>query len=300
MPMKISTTTGRLAKAHGEAEAIRMIANAGFDCYDYSNFSIVGWEENPVFGADWEAYADSLNAAAKEAGISCNQSHAPFPSRKMDGKPEDEAYNEIIFDKLERSIRFAGRLGAKSIVVHPIKAFPHFGKEAYWKDLNMDFYRSLAPIAKEAGIRIALENMFVTDPNRKIYTESTCGDPREFADWLDTLADDCFTGCLDLGHCQLGGYDTAYAIRTLGADRLGALHVHDNDYKVDQHMPPFCFNTEAYWVTVTEALAEIGYRGDMTLESDRMLVRLPVKLYPTGLRFMHDVARYLADQAEAK
>ena len=45
--MKISTTTGRLAKVHGEAVAIRMIAEAGFDCYDYSNFSIIGWEENP-------------------------------------------------------------------------------------------------------------------------------------------------------------------------------------------------------------------------------------------------------------
>ena len=298
--MKISTTTGRPAKAYGEAGAIRAIAAAGFDCYDYSNFSIVGWEENPVFGADWEAYADSLNAAAREAGITCNQSHAPFPSRKLDGKEEDAAYNEIIFEKLERSIRFAGRLGARTIVVHPIKAFPHFGKEAYWKDLNMDFYRSLAPVAKEAGIKIALENMFVMDPNRKIYTESTCGDPREFADWLDTLADDCFTGCLDLGHCQLCGYDIGYAIRTLGADRLGCLHVHDNDFKQDMHMPPFSLNTADTWHATAQALADIGYRGDMTLESDRLLLKLPSELYPSGLRYMHDVARYLADKAEAK
>ena len=295
--MKISTTTGRLAKTHGEAAAIRMIAEAGFDCYDYSIFSIVGWEENPVFGAEWEAYADSLIAAANEAGITCNQSHAPFPSRKTDGKPESEPYNEIIFDKLERAIRFAGRLGAKSIVVHPIKDFPHFGKEAYWKDLNMDFYRALAPIARDAGIRIALENMFVTDPNRKIYTESACGDPREFADWLDTLADDCFTACLDLGHCGLCGYDIGYAIRTLGADRLGALHVHDNDFKADLHMPPFCLNTVDTWQATADALAEIGYRGEMTLESDRMLLKLPTELYPTGLRYMHDVARWMADKS---
>lgn len=298
--MKISTTTSRIAKSYGEAEAIRMIAAAGFDCYDYSIFSIADWETNPVFGADWEAYADSLIAVAREAGITCNQSHAPFPSRKVDGKEEDAAYNEIIFDKLERSIRFAARLGAKATVVHPIKTFPHFGKEAYWKDLNMDFYRSLAPIAREAGIKIALENMFVTDPNRKIYTESACGDPREFADWLDTLADDCFTACLDLGHCRLCGYDIGDAIRTLGAERIGCLHVHDNDFKQDMHMPPFCLNDFTSWTSFTDALGEIGYRGDMTLESDRMLLKLPSELYPLGLHYMQGVARYLADKTEVK
>jgi len=294
--MKISTTTGRLAKVYGEAEAVRRIAKAGFDCYDFSNFKIDNWQENPVFGSEWEAFADSLIAAADESGITCNQAHAPFPARKLDGKPTDDEYNEIIFEKIERSVRFAGRLGAKSIVVHSIKAFPHFGKEKYWKDMNMEFFRALAPAAKEAGTKIALENLFVADPNRKIYTESTCGDPRELVDYLDTLGDDCFTACLDLGHSQLCGYDTAEFIRILGADRLGALHVHDNDYKSDLHMPPFCGAQN--WDAVGNALAGIGYRGEITLESDGLLKKLPEELFDVGLAYMAGTARWLANRAD--
>jgi sugar phosphate isomerase/epimerase len=160
----------------------------------------------------------------------------------------------------------------------------------------MDFYRALAPTAKEAGIKIALENMFVNDPNRKFYTESVCGDPREFADYLDTLADDCFTACLDLGHCALCGYSAADAIRILGADRLGALHVHDNDCKTDNHLPPFTGLQD--WAAVTDALREIGYRGEITLESDRIFKNTPAEMYPSTLRYLHDVARCLADMCE--
>lgn len=295
--MRISTTTGRVAAAFGIEEGLKHIAKAGFDCYDYSNFKIDNWQENPIFGEDWEAYADSVKAAAAAVGLSCNQSHAPFPSCKP-ATEENAEYNEIIFEKLERSIRFAARLGAKSVVIHPKKDFPHFGREKYWKDVNMEFYRALAPTAKEAGIKIALENMFVTDPNRKIYTESTCGDPREFVDYLDTLADDCFTACLDLGHSQLCGYNTAEFIRILGAERLGALHVQDTDYKSDLHMPPFCALQD--WAAVGDALAEIGYRGDITLESDRLIAKMPEELYDVGLAYMSGVARWLANRAEGK
>ena len=49
--MKISTTTYPYCNAHGTAEAIRLIANAGFDCYDYSVFDIS--ENNPLYCDGW-------------------------------------------------------------------------------------------------------------------------------------------------------------------------------------------------------------------------------------------------------
>ena len=293
--MKIATTTEHAAKRFGAEEAIRMIADAGFDCVDFANFSIKDWEKNPVFAPGWEAYADRLRAVAEEAGVRIHQSHAPFPSNKPE-TPGNAEYNEIIFDKIEHSIRFAARLGAQTVIVHPKKEFPHYGREQYWKDQNMEFYRALAPAAKETGIKIALENMFIADPNRKMLTEAPCGDPRELADYLDTLADDCFTACLDLGHCAICGYSVAQAIRILGADRLGALHVHDNDCREDNHLPPFAGKQD--WPAVTEALREIGYRGVFTLESDKIFQNTPDVLYPATLRYLHDVARYLADASE--
>ena len=283
--MKIATTTEQPAKRFGMEKAIRMIADSGFDCMDFSNFSIKNWEQNPIFAPGWEAYADHLRTVAEEAGVTFNQSHAPFPTNRPE-KPENREYNEIIVEKLQHSIRFAARLGAKTVVVHPLRDYPHYGREQYWKDRNMEFYHALAPAAKESGIKVALENLFVTDPLRNIYTEASCGDPRELADYLDTLADDCFTACLDLGHCAICGYSAAEAIRILGAERLGE----------DHHLPPFTGKQD--WVGVASALREIGYRGEITLESDRIFLNTPDALFPATFRYLHDTARHLADMCE--
>ena len=297
--MFTSTTTGRLAIwQDGVAPAIKTIAEAGFDCFDYSVFAMK--PENPLFQDGWEDYVKTLKATAEECGIVCNQCHAPFPSYKP-AEEADSPYNSEITDALIRTVRAAAMLGAKQIIVHPISAFPFLTREQYWKDLNMDFYRSLAPYAKEAGIRIALENMFHKDPNRNVILPSSCGDPRVFADWYDTLAADfdCFTCCLDIGHCALVSIDPAFAIRTLGHDRLGALHTHDNGFLVDDHMPPFTGKLD--WNSITDALAEIDYKGDLTLESDRLLGKFATPdLYVPGIRLMSAIARHLADEVDAK
>ena len=164
--------------------------------------------------------------------------------------------------------------------------------------MNMAFYHSLAPYAKAAGVRIALENMWQRAADKKTLVPSACSRTREFVDWLDSLADDTFTACLDLGHCGLYGFDAAEMIKGLGKDRLGALHVHDNDYQSDLHTIPFL--GKMHWDTITDALAGIGYSGDLTLEADNFYTPFGEELAPAAAKMLAAVGRRLIAMIEEK
>ena len=292
--MIVSTQTMPIAGKIGEAQTIRLLAQAGFDAYDLTLNVIEG---NPMFEDNYKEYLASLKAEADAAGITCIQSHAPFSSRRED-VPKNAHYNEHIFDWLVRALEAAAYLGAKNIVVHPINYMTYRGNESYLKDMNMDFYRSLAPHAKRVGIRIAIENTGQMDKRRGIFVDSVCGDVREQIDYLETLGDDCFAACLDLGHCGLLGHEVTDSIRALGADRLTALHVHDNNFREDNHTAPFCGKME--WMPILETLSEIGYRGDFTFECYNFFKQCPREFLPDAAAYLYKLGRRMADQIEQK
>ena len=62
--MILSTQTDFLGRSYGEAEAIRMLAKAGFDAYDFSFFPMFENPEYPINGPDFREYAQSLRAVA--------------------------------------------------------------------------------------------------------------------------------------------------------------------------------------------------------------------------------------------
>ena len=201
----------------------------------------------------------------------------------------------MIFERIVRSIEISGVVGAKCIVVHPMHHLPYADNADLLKEMNMEFYRSLAPYAKSFGVKIALENMWQRDSETKQIVVSACSRTKEFADWIDTLNDGCFTACLDLGHCGLYGYDAAEMIKGLG-ERLGALHVHDNDYQSDSHTAPYL--GKMHWDTICDALAKIGYKGDFTLEADNFFNPFGEELAPSAARFLHDIGRNLINRIE--
>ena len=52
------------------------------------------------------------------------------------------------------------------------------------------------------------------------------------------------------------------------------------------------------WDEICKALAEIGYKGHFTFESDNFLKRYDDEFIPTALRFMYDTAKYLVAKIE--
>ena len=290
--MLLSTQTDNLFRRFTPDEAIRILADAGFDAIDYSMFAMTD-DNCPLNTCDPEKYGTELRKKAEAAGLIFNQAHAPFPCWSAG----NDAYNEKMPARIVQSIRIAGTLGAKAIVVHPI-AYTERGEAQ--KEFNFKFYRTLESTAREYGIKIAVENMWGYDRRRDYIVENVCSTSDELSAYFDELAaPDVYTVCLDLGHCGLVGEEADHAIRVLGKDRLGALHVHDNDYRHDSHTLPYDCGMKMNWDNITKALGEIDYQGDFTFEADNFLARFDAETVADASAFMATIGRKLMKKIEA-
>ncbi len=86
-------------------------------------------------------------------------------------------------------------------------------------------------------------------------------------------------------------------IHALGHDRLTALHVHDNDKRDDRHTAPYLGGMD--WGAITQALADIRYQGDLTLEADAFLSGFPDALIAQAASFLQAIGRHLIAQIKA-
>lgn len=263
--MKISTTTSQLFRTFGYKEGIKVAAEVGFDALDLNLI-------HPIYSEDFsdenlESTCTMLREEAEKNGIFFNQAHAPFPSRLViEDKQRMTEYNEKVAPKIISAIRAAGIVGAAQIIVHPIDCTAI--EEIDQKKYNIDFYNGLVPYCKEYNIKVALENMWTTKKENgvdtKVIIPNVCSFANDLADYYDALDPRYFTVCLDLGHCALVGEKAEDAIVQLGHERLHALHVHDNDWKWDQHTIPYLGKND--WDAVVRALKEIDYDGVLTYE----------------------------------
>ena len=285
--MLFSTETASTIKKLGIEKGIETLMDAGFTALDMSFFlSLPDFYNAP----DAKELAKKLRAMADARGVVFNQAHAPF-------NPKDTAH-ENCSPRFPRVFEFASILGVKNIVVHPIETvnYQKDVQEAF--DINMEYYRSLAPLARDNGLRIAIENMWSVHPRqRHLIADCTCADPKEMCLYYDTLNDpDVFTLCLDLGHVAICQREPEDAIRAIGGKRLGALHVHDVDYLKDLHTLPGLAKLD--FDAIVRALADIDYRGEFTLEADAFLGGFPAELVPIGTRMMAETARHWANKFE--
>ena len=244
--MVLSISSGVLTKRFGDFKAIQIFAKAGFDAIDYSF--------DPVIGSEWgtdkqDEYIQELLRIAKENGVYYNQAH----SECVYDWDNPNIIEEKVKPTIVRNIRCAAKMGIPHIIVHGLShpAVNHSTEER--RRVNLDYYNYLKPFAKDCGVKIALENL-----------KRVCTTPEEYEFFMDTLNDDIFTACVDIGHSFYVGEDSAEIIRRLGHERVTALHVHDNQGAADDHQMPGFGKLE--WGHVLEALADIDYSGDFNLE----------------------------------
>lgn len=282
--MLYSTNTNDLLLRFGVRDALNMIMDAGFPAIDLTFYK----PSELVLSDNYADTAKMIRALADSRGVIINQIHAPYSGF--------ERYTEEIIPTLPRCLEFAGLVGAECAVVHPIQNSDYYTDREMLRHLNMKFYSSLAPVARSAGVKIGIENMWKRRPVSNFIDDSVCADPHELASYYDELSDPAaFTVCLDIGHVALCGRDPEYAIKVLGS-RIGALHVHDVDYVNDLHTLPGQGKIE--WDKVLRALAEIDYKGCFTLEAYTFWQNYPDDLLPAALGFMNTVARRYADKIE--
>lgn len=292
--MKISTQTSHVVGRLGWEEGIKLLCDAGYDALDLSLFEM-SRDDSPFNGDNWREHTKWVRALANDRGVEFNQAHAPFVFKWGD----QAVWDNIAQPRVLRSVEIAALAGAHTIVVHPIHHLPYPGHEEEMHQMNVKYYQDFIPLCQQYGIQVAVENMWQNDPIRRYIIDDVGSRGATLArlvDDLNAIAPGCFTACLDVGHSVLVGEETQDAIRVLGSDRLGALHVHDNNYIADQHTLPGLGRMN--WPEITAALKEIGYRGEFTYEADAFLKSFTTDVLPMAVKFMVDIARHWAAKCE--
>lgn len=282
-----STTAYNATRVFGIEEGVAKLIDAGFPALDFGFFGDYSYIDDENYKERFSA----LRKYANDRGVIFNQAHAPFGGGF-------EKYTKEKVPKLPRVFEICGILGVEGVVVHPVQNGRYYGRAEELFEVNMSFYRSLAPFAKDCGVKILIENMWQRHPKAGYIIDDVCAPPAELVRYYDTLNDpEAFGICLDLGHVALCGREPEDAIRTIGHDRLTALHVHDVDYKDDLHTLPGFGSLN--WDKICRALAEIDYKGVFTLESDGAFGKETDRDFlPTAFRFMSDTARFCAEKIE--
>ncbi len=273
---RISTEIQAIANIVGDEKAVELVAKAGFDAWDFSMFGMgdPDWDtgkikptDHPLKGSDYLKFARKLRRIGEECGITCNQAHAPFPSSWPD-----------VRCNLERALECAAEAGAEVCVVHPVE----FGTP----EENREFYLSLLPYAKEFGVKIATENMWNWDHEKDHACPCACTTAENFRTTLELVNDPYFVACVDVGHAEMRGCQTTAPdlIRALGHDYVKALHICDNDKWRDRHKLPFTMDID--FEAIIDALIDIDYTGDLTLEAPYHLVGYTAENVEQGVREM--------------
>ena len=146
----ISTNISPFEKVGTRKEVIKMLKEAGFTAYDFSMFcNQWGVVYNDFLSSDdYLEKAKDLRAYADSIGMVCNQSHAPFSTAIIG----DDDYNKKMFDLICRAIEVSGILGVKVCVVHPCND--------YTAEENAKLYSRFEEVARKAGVKIGVENMY--------------------------------------------------------------------------------------------------------------------------------------------
>ena len=284
--MLISTQTGHSVGRFGFEKGVQTLKDAGYDCLDLSLFEMIR-DDSAYVAGDWRALVKERKAYCDANGIIFNQSHAPFSFAWAD----ENIRENIAKPRVEQSIEVSAMMGVKIEVVHPLHWMPYLGHEKEAFDLNVAYYKSLIPLARHYGVKIALENMWQKEVKRKCICTDVAGFAKDHADLIDAIDSEWVVACLDVGHCSLVGEEAEDTIRILGHDRLKSVHLHDNDYQGDRHTIPGL--GQMNWENIMKALDDIKYDGEFTYEADAFLKGFEDGFYSKAVEFMVAKAKHL-------
>ncbi len=167
---------------------------------------------------DFKETADRL----ADAGLSVTF-HAPF----LDLRPGaiDPRIREVTVDRLRRVFELLPLFRPRSIVCHPSFDEKYYvSGEKQWLANSLETWNCLIEYIKGTETIIAMENVYEQGP-------------RQLRPLLDALDSSRVRFCFDTGHANaFGSAPHGEWLEMLG-DRLGEIHIHDNDGTADQHLP---------------------------------------------------------------
>ncbi len=291
-------------------EGFQMLKQAGFSCCDFglnsylSNDSLYKFAHNEFFDKtdrELEEYFEPHKKAAKTAGIRINQLHMPYPNYVPKAPRE---FNDYLMNVVApKSMKICAFFNCSYIVVHGFKLARYLGsEEAEWEKTE-EFLHRLAPMAKELGITICVENIYTDIGNHVV--EGPCCDAKKAAARIDRINDqygaEVLGFCFDTGHANLVGIDFERFIMILG-DRIKVLHIHDNDGIGDIHQIPFTFSRKREnkastdWDGFIRGLRNIHFDKVLSFETAPVLASFPELMKYETLKFIARIGQYFAGE----
>lgn len=310
--LQIGVQTKNVVNDENPGEGFAMLRAAGFSCADFSlngyllNTDIYQQRANGFFRQSRQELEDFFlphKEGARAAKVAIHQMHMPYPIYVPKGKKE---LNDYLWQEVApKSLWLCAFLGCRYLVVHGFKLAYYLGSEDREWEETKRFLETLAPLAKEMGITICVENLY--DGIGGHLVEGPCCDVKKMVERIDWMNDkyhgEVLGFCFDTGHANLVGLDFEGFLTALG-HRLKVLHIHDNDGISDLHQIPFTFaktrenKPSTDWEGFIRGLGAIKFDQALSFETAPVLSAFPEEMKPEVLAFIAGIGRHFSAAVE--
>ena len=165
--MQIGVQTKNVINDNHPEEGFALLAKAGFSCADFGlngyllNQDIYQAKINSFFDRsvqELEMFFSAHKQGAEATGITINQMHMPYPVYVPRGGRE---MNDYLWNVVApKSMAVCAFFDCPCLVIHGFKLMRFLGtEEKEWQETER-FLDFLAPMAKEMGITICIENLY--------------------------------------------------------------------------------------------------------------------------------------------
>ena len=310
--LQIGMQTKNIITDENPIEGFQMLKNAGFSCVDFSlngyllNKDLYKGKVNDFFDRsieELETFFTPHKKASIATGIRVHQMHMPYPIYVPNG---DKKVNDYLWNVVApKSLHICKFFECKYIVIHGFKLARYLGSEELEWEKTEEFIHFLAPMAKEMGITLCIENLYNSIGNHMV--EGPCCDVEKALERIDRInaqyGAEILGFCFDTGHANLVGLDFYDFMSRLG-HRLKVFHIHDNDGVSDLHQIPYTFTKtrenkpSTDWDGFVEGLHAIDFQGVLNFEASPVVSSFPDALKGDVLTFLVKIGKDFSVRAD--
>jgi hexulose-6-phosphate isomerase len=245
LPIRKCVEYSMLDKTLSHLERFRLAKDCGFEAVE------VGTMEDP-------AEAEAIKRASDDTHVPIhsvmNMAHWANPL----SSPKPEVVERSL-KGMETSLNNAKLWGANTVLLVPAVVNAEVTYQQAWERSQKEI-RKLLPLAEKNKVIIGIEEVW----NKFLLS------PLEMAHYVDEFKSPWIRAYFDVGNVLLYGYPQDW-IRTLGA-RIVKVHLKDFTFRRDKEIGKSVADWvnlrdgDVDWKAVHAALADIGYKGDATVE----------------------------------
>lgn len=211
---------------------------------------------------------------------------AKAPTLPKDTKREDLA--SLIYQLTLESMKVSKKAGADSIIIEPLAK----------SSRNKEFLLSLAPKAREWGIKILIKNRY--DSYNGHFVRGAFSDSYRLAEFIDDLnkscCDEIFGLCMDVGVCNILGQNM-YEFAAVLEDRIKAVYLRENDGINDSALLPFTCADKRQdkmdWLNLIRGLRLIRFDGALIVDFRDTLSAHSHMLWAKLTDFAFETSKYI-------